>query len=91
MSDELFLVDRTDQLAFFKVEAPADPEWEGMPEFNQQDLSPIKSIQVHFASWEDMEMFSDVVGQRLSRKTRSIWFPQAEIGRMVDKRFIDVP
>ncbi len=37
----------------------------------------------------DLLAFADLVGQKLTPDTRSIWFPTAEIGRMMNKRFAD--
>ena len=53
-------------------------EWEGMPEFEQEDLSPYQSIHVNFKCREDVEQFASLVGQKLSEKTRSIWYPEAQ-------------
>lgn len=66
-------------------------EWREMPEFVQEDLSPWKSIAVHFESRSDMEAFSRLVGQSLTAKTQSVWYPKAEILRMADKRYADEP
>lgn len=54
-------------------------EWKGMPEFEQQDLSPMKTIYIHFKTKSDMEEFSRLVGQEITERTRWIWFPKAEI------------
>ena len=62
--------------------------WVGMPEFIQEDLTPWKSITVHFESRAHMKSFAALVDQTITDKTRSLWYPEAEIGRMVDKRFI---
>ena len=62
--------------------------WGGMPEFNQKDLEPDKSILVHFKNTEDRKLFSDLIGQKVTAETRSIWYPKAEIGRMMNKRFL---
>lgn len=66
-----------------------DEYWKGMPEFVQKDLTPLKSIYVHFETIEDMEAFAKLVGQKLTLNTRSIWYPEAEIGRYADKLFVD--
>lgn len=66
-----------------------DEHWKDMPEFVQKDLTPLKSIYVHFETEADMHEFSKLVGQKLTLNTRSIWYPEAEIGRMVDKLFVD--
>jgi hypothetical protein len=68
-----------------------EESWKGMPEFVQKDLEPFKSIYVHFETREDMNAFSALVGQKVGVDTRSIWYPEAEIGRYSNKRFIDAP
>ena len=64
-------------------------DWQDMPEFIQNDLTSYRSLIVHFATPEDLAEFSRVVDQALTYNTRSIWFPRAEIGRLVDKRYVD--
>jgi hypothetical protein len=61
--------------------------WQGMPEFIQEDLAPWKSLVVHFENKADMEAFAAAIGQKIRKTTRSIWFPPAEIGRYVNKRY----
>ena len=70
------------------VNLSAEEEWQGMPEFMMEDLTPIKSLIVHFATWEDMKAFAELVEQHLTKVTQSIWYPEAGITRMVDKRYI---
>ena len=65
--------------------------WRGMPEFSQEDLEPWKTLKVHFNNRSDLQEFSRLVGQNLTDRTQSIWHPEAEIGRMTDKRFVDDP
>lgn len=64
-------------------------EWKGMPEFQQDDLAPTKSLVVHFASRAHYAAFAKLLNQKLSPRTRSVWYPQAEIGHFADKRYID--
>lgn len=66
-----------------------EEHWRGMPEFVQDDLSPYKTVYVHFESREDMDAFSALVGQRLTMDTRSIYYPEATIGRLANKRYVD--
>ena len=65
--------------------------WRGMPDFSQEDLAPWKTLKVHFNNRSELQEFSKLVGQTLTDRTQSIWHPEAEIGRMVDKRFVDDP
>ena len=64
-------------------------EWVGMPEFEQEDLTGVQSIHVHFATRADVEAFAELIGQKLTDKTRSIWYPEAEIESYADKRYSD--
>jgi len=72
----------------FGVEESWKEHWKSMPEFKQEDLTSYKSIIVHFENEGDYKKFSELIGQKLTYKTRSIWFPEAEIGRM-DKMYVD--
>lgn len=65
-------------------------EWQGMPEFVQEDLSPTKSVIVHFATLGDLADFARLLDQRITPNTQSIWYPEAEIGHFADKRYADV-
>jgi hypothetical protein len=62
-------------------------EWRGMPAFDQEDKSGFQAITVHFADQEGVDKFSELVGQKLTPRTRAIWYPEAEIERMMDKRY----
>lgn len=75
---------------FFDIKEPEpwEEEWQGMPEFVMDDLTPEKSILVHFKSMEDAKAFGELVGTPVHLSTQSIWFPKAKIGHMVDKRYI---
>jgi hypothetical protein len=50
-------------------------EWEGMPEFNNEDANSFRKLIVHFDKKEDAEDFFKVIGQEYSEKCRSIWYP----------------
>lgn len=64
--------------------------WRGMPEFIQENQMPYKTVYVHFESDEDIEAFGNLVGQRLTRLTRSIWYPEAEINHAFNKRYVEM-
>jgi predicted RNA binding protein with dsRBD fold (UPF0201 family) len=64
-------------------------EWEGMPEFDQEDKTAFQSIHLHFKNQEDIDKFAELIGQKITPKTRSIWYPEIEIERYADKRYSD--
>ena len=49
--------------------------WKGMPEFEQEDNPTYKTIYVHFRNEEDYKEFAKLIGQNLTEKTKSIWYP----------------
>ncbi|GAG01455.1 unnamed protein product, partial [marine sediment metagenome] len=78
-------------LASRGIVEPVDYEemWQGMPEFEQEDKTEIKSIKINFATQEDIDRFSELIGQNITEKTRSIWYPEQEISSYVKVRFTD--
>lgn len=70
-------------------ETDAEAEWDGMPEFDQQDKKPHRTLHVHFASDEDVETFAQAVGQKITDKTRFLWFPEIVIETYADKRYVE--
>lgn len=77
------------QPALFEKQPSWKEHWQGMPEFEMRDLSPRQSIYVHFRNEADRQAFAELVKQTVTGQTRSIWFPKAEISKMMDKRYVD--
>lgn len=82
------------QLLFAEDELiPWKSEWKDLPEYDIQDLAPQFSILIHFSCAADVEDFGALIGQPIqanqnSRQLQSLWFPEQEIGRIVNKRYI---
>lgn len=64
-------------------------EWQGMPEFEQKNLLPEYSVRVNFASYEDLQKFAFMVGQTISIKTQSVWYPKQERENLADKKYVE--
>lgn len=58
-------------------ETDANEEWQGMPEFEDQDPCYRKVI-VSFDTPEDVQRFFELINQKDTGKTKSIWFPEKE-------------
>ena len=78
-----------EQIQLLAIPEDWEAHWKGMPDFAQRNLAPWKTVYVHFENRADMESFAKLTGQTITLNTRSIWWPEAEIGKMVDKRYID--
>ena len=66
-------------------------EWQGMPEFVQEDLSPFRSITVHFENRDDVRAFSKLIAQRIGPNVKWLWFPEVKNIRHHDRRYINEP
>lgn len=66
-----------------------DEAWEGMPEFEQEHQLGIKDIIIHFNTQEDIDEFSRLVNQKITAKTKYIWFPKQEKMKSVNVEYIN--
>lgn len=66
-----------------------EEHWVGMPEFDQDDNPPYKKIFLNFRNEEDYKAFAKLVGQNLTEKTKSIWYPKLDIDDNMLKRWIE--
>ena len=60
-------------------------EWAGMPEFDQKDKTAFKSIVIHCKDEKAVSGLAETLGQKITDKTRMLWFPEIEIERALDK------
>lgn len=51
------------------------PDWVGMPEFVQEKKEPYKTLIVRFETEQDYNDFAQLIEQKLTKKTKSIWHP----------------
>lgn len=79
------------QLTLFDAGKGWQNEWKDMPEFIQPDLRSWKSIKVHFENREDLESFAELLDQRITLDTVSIWYPEMEVGRFSAMKWVDAP
>lgn len=64
-------------------------EWLDMPEFEQEDLSPYRTIFIHFRNDEDVRAFERLLGQTITEKKKYYWFPEKITKSSKNKRYID--
>ena len=72
-----------------KNELDAELEWSGMPEFNNDDLSPKRQIILSFKTDKDVQLFAKLINQELTTKTKSVWFPKVNDLVQKDKAYSD--
>ena len=70
-----------------KNELDADLEWTDMPEFNQEDKTPIRQLIVSFKNEDDIKSFAKLLNQQITDKTKSLWFPEVKNVKQFDKTY----
>ncbi len=53
-------------------------EWEGMPEFENEDETAWQSIHIHFSSEKAIDLFAKLINQPITKKTKTLWFPKED-------------
>lgn len=66
-----------------------DETWQGMPEFIQENKMEVKSLKINFASMEDYYAFGELIQQKLTPKTKSVWFPKQDLVKPSDYIYAD--
>lgn len=62
-------------------------EWNDMPEFAQEQQESYAKIVFRFENEEDLQEFSKLIDQQLTRKTKSAWYPYKSHWRDSDYRW----
>lgn len=63
-------------------------EWKGMPEFVQEKKEAYSQIIIRFDNEEDLQEFALLINQKLTNKTKSIWFPFKSHFRNIQKEWV---
>lgn len=66
-------------------------EWVGMPEFVQEPDKPYQTLTVRFRNAEDVQAFAELIGQRITPLTKSLWVPVLVRGVHGRKRYVAEP
>ena len=64
-------------------------KWKGMPAYEMSDKTAYKQVLVSFRNIKDFEDFERLIGQKMTRKTKSIWFPKSEIDHVMEHAWVD--
>lgn len=63
--------------------------WDDMPEFDQPEKGQHALIRVRFRNEEDLQEFAQKIGQNLSTKTKSIWYPPLDKNKTTVLKWVD--
>lgn len=74
LAEQMWLLDAPDE-SLADDDFDWRTEWKDMPEFVQEKQTPFATLIVRFETQQDLEDFAKLIGQRITRKTKSIWHP----------------
>lgn len=82
-------VDGDDLDVLLRVEtADVGELWKGMPEFEHEDQTAFRTIYVHFKDQDAIDAFAELLGQKITERTRFLWYPEIEIETYADKHYV---
>jgi hypothetical protein len=64
-------------------------EWQGMPECENGDEAPYRTLNVHFATQEAVADFEERIGQKITDLAKYIWHPELKIQRPSATPYVD--
>lgn len=64
-----------EQFSLFDMPPDWRGEWQGMPDFEQEKQTPYACMNLRFEDEQALADFSKLIGQSLTEKTKSLWFP----------------
>lgn len=77
------------QKLFENLENKYEKEWNGMPEFNMTPEVPILTIKLSFKTKEDIQKFSELIGQKVTFTMENYWYPKLNRQAFSDKKYTD--
>ena len=63
--------------------------WQDMPEFATGNSPPFQSIIVHFVNEKDRNDFAEILNQKITYKTKSLWYPEQVKGKFKNYNYVD--
>ena len=67
-----------DMFGYRENRIDTEAEWEGMPEYSSENISAFRTILIHFKNQIDIDHFMQLIKQKITDKTKFIWFPKVE-------------
>jgi hypothetical protein len=65
-------------------------DWDGMPEFVQEDVEAYAKITVRIRDEADLKKFAEIMNQpSITTKTKAVWYPQLDRNRNSLLRWMD--
>lgn len=64
-------------------ETEHEKHWKEMPEYVHKDLQPKYQLIVSFEKWDDVKKFEELVAQKITPKTKSIWYPELKWEKVI--------
>ena len=76
------------KLSYSGEEHDWQKHWQGMPDYTNEDLSPLQTVYVHLKNINGRAGLAKVLGQKITPKTKAIWFPPQPTESITDKSYV---
>tara|TARA_Y100000114_G_scaffold149715_1_gene164227 strand:+ start:902 stop:1162 length:261 start_codon:yes stop_codon:yes gene_type:complete len=84
------MIKKATQETLFDIPEDWREEWEGMPEYEHNNIKEHQKLIVRFRNKEDVEAFAKIIGQEhINESTTSIWYPKLKFANHFSKRYFD--
>lgn len=70
------MVDEPEQELLFETPPDWRAHWASMPSYEHIDIEPKRDLIVHFRNDDDLQKFAKLVGQKITDKTKYLWYPK---------------
>jgi hypothetical protein len=77
-----------DKPTLFDMDKSWQEEWKNMPEFVQRKKEAYAEIVFRFDNAKDLQDFANLIGQKLTKNTKSAWYPPLVRGADIVKRWV---
>ena len=77
------------QIPLFEIDERCKEEWQGMPEYIQKRIEPVRIIKIHFQNQEDIDAFGKLIGQKIHPGYNTYWYPKLDIKTNSNQVYVD--
>ena len=63
---------------YINPESDWEKEWTGMPDYEQEDDLPFKTLKIHFKDQDAIDKFCSILNVKINPKTRFLFYPKLE-------------
>lgn len=72
-----------------KIDDKWREEWKNMPEYRMTQEVPLRTIKISFKTKEDIQKFSELIGQKIYENRENYWYPKLNVSLYSNLVYVD--